>query len=167
MFLTCHISACALTSSLWVQPCALPLKRTVLQVQKQFNSLPQGDRPAMFQSLEACLHMASQRCTAAVSPLAVALAAAIVQWPEWDGSLEEIGTPSHCICPSMHTHHPFVISRLLRSSARIPLHTCISEIFNTSPACIAACLSCHVYSPSHKLPGWMPHSGCLAVVVRL
>ncbi|CAK0735276.1 hypothetical protein CVIRNUC_000554 [Coccomyxa viridis] len=71
------------------------------KVQKQFNSLPKGDRPALFASLEACLHIASQRCAAAVSPLAVALAAAIVQWPEWDGSLEQIGSRLSAL-PMLH-----------------------------------------------------------------
>lgn len=63
----------------------------ITQVQKQFNTLAPEDRPALLSSLEACLQVASQRCTRAISPLAVALAGLIVQWPAWEGSLQQIG----------------------------------------------------------------------------
>ena len=63
----------------------------ITQVQKQFNTLAPEDRPALLSSLEACLQVASQRCTRAISPLAVALAALVVQWPAWEGSLQQIG----------------------------------------------------------------------------
>ena len=63
------------------------------QVQKQFNTLPGEDRPALLGSLQVCLQQVTQRCTPAVSPLAVALAALVVQWRAWEGSLQEIGAP--------------------------------------------------------------------------
>ena len=61
------------------------------QVQKHFKTLPGEDRPALLGSLLACLQRVAQQCTPAISPLAVALAALIVQWPAWDGSLQQIG----------------------------------------------------------------------------
>jgi len=61
------------------------------QVQKQFNTLATEDRPALFSSLQICLQIVIQRCTPAISPLAVALAALIVQWPGWDGNLQQMG----------------------------------------------------------------------------
>ncbi len=61
------------------------------QVQKQFKTLPVEDRPALLGSLQACLQRVAQQCTPAISPLAVALAALIVQWPAWNGSLQQIG----------------------------------------------------------------------------
>lgn len=63
----------------------------VSQVQKQLNTLPAEDRPLLLGSLQACLRRAAQQCTPAVSPLAVALAALIVQWPSWEGNLSQIG----------------------------------------------------------------------------
>ena len=73
------------------------------QVQKQFNSLPKEDRPALLASLQACLQRVTQRCTLAISPLAVALAALIVQSPAWTGSLQQIGaglTPATTVAKS-------------------------------------------------------------------
>ena len=63
------------------------------QVQKQFNTLPAEDRLALLGSLQVCLQQVTQRCTPAISPLAVALAAMVVQWQAWEGSLQQIGAP--------------------------------------------------------------------------
>ena len=61
------------------------------QVQKQLNTLPAEDRAVLLGSLQACLRRVAQQCTPAISPLAVALAALVVQWPAWEGSLQQIG----------------------------------------------------------------------------
>ena len=67
---------------------------TCMQVQRQLPSLPEDGLPALLNRLVECIQLATQRFPAAVSPLAVAMAALVVQWQDSDGALHALGALS-------------------------------------------------------------------------
>ena len=74
-----------------------------MQVQRQLRTLPETDLPALLDKLVACMRGAAQGFPAAVTPLAVALSALVVQWQDWDGGPQTLGRRSPLMPPLLTT----------------------------------------------------------------
>jgi hypothetical protein len=68
-----------------------------MQVQRQLPTLPEGGLPALLGKVVDCMRAAAARTLAAVPPLAVCLAALVVQWQDCEGALHTLGAPALCL----------------------------------------------------------------------
>ena len=85
-----------------------------IQVQRQLPTLPESGLPALLGKLVDCIRAAVATTPAAVSPLAVSLAALVVQWQDCEGALHTLGEELHCLLmlsltsPDQPIHHSAV-----------------------------------------------------------